>query len=105
MRKMGRGSVKKRHRGQRPVEDIADPQRRTLSTIRAFNGRKGHSPTVKELAAELGMRAQYHTERGSEFPPELRAGTGHRDAFFPHLTWRTSQTYTACKLCVYRPRA
>jgi repressor LexA len=53
--KTGRGSAKKRRRGRRPAEDITEPQRRTLSTIRAFINRKGYPPTVKELAAELGI--------------------------------------------------
>ena len=48
-------------RGRRPVEEITDPQRRTLRELRRFTNRRGFPPTIQELADILGIS-----------PPSLR---------------------------------
>ncbi len=42
-------------RGRRPVEEITDPQRRTLHELRRFINRRGFPPTIQELADILGI--------------------------------------------------
>ena len=42
-------------RGRRPVEEITDPQRRTLQELRRFTNRRGFPPTIQELADMLGI--------------------------------------------------
>jgi len=42
-------------RGRRPVQEITDPQRRTLKEIRRFLRKCGFPPTMKELADILGI--------------------------------------------------
>ena len=42
-------------RGRRPVEEITDPQRRTLRELRRFTKRRGFPPTIQELADILGI--------------------------------------------------
>ena len=42
-------------RGRRPVEEITDPQRRTLHELRRFTNRRGFPPTIQELADILGI--------------------------------------------------
>ena len=42
-------------RGRRPVEEITDPQRRTLRELRRFTNRRGFPPTIQELADILGI--------------------------------------------------
>ena len=42
-------------RGRRPVEEITDPQRRTLRELRDFTNRRGFPPTIQELADILGI--------------------------------------------------
>ena len=37
-------------RGRRPVQEITDPQRKTLKEICRFIGERGFPPTMKELA-------------------------------------------------------
>ena len=44
-----------RPRGRRPVQEITDPQRRTLKDIRRFLHQRGFPPTIKELADILGI--------------------------------------------------
>ena len=44
-----------RTRGRRPVQEITEPQRRTLKEIRLFTNRRGFPPTMKELADILGI--------------------------------------------------
>ena len=48
-------------RGRPPVEEITDPQRRTLQELRRFINRRGIPPTFQELADILGIS-----------PPSLR---------------------------------
>ena len=43
--------------GRRPVEEITDPQRRTLGELRRFIGQQGFPPTIQELADILGISA------------------------------------------------
>ena len=42
-------------RGRRPVEEITDPQRRTLRELGRFTERRGFPPTNQELADILGI--------------------------------------------------
>jgi len=42
-------------RGRRPVQEITDPQRRTLREIRLFINQRGFPPTMKELGEILGI--------------------------------------------------
>ena len=42
-------------RGRRPVQEITDPQRRTLRELRRFTNRRGFPPTIQELADILGI--------------------------------------------------
>ena len=42
-------------RGKRPVEEITDPQRRTLRELGRFTSRRGFPPTLQELADILGI--------------------------------------------------
>ena len=42
-------------RGRRPVEEITDPQRRTLRELHRFTSRQGFPPTIQELADILGI--------------------------------------------------
>ena len=42
-------------RGRRPVEEITDPQRRTVHELRRFTNRRGFPPTIQELADILGI--------------------------------------------------
>lgn len=42
-------------RGRRPIQEITDPQRRTLQEIRLFTSQRGFPPTIKELADILGI--------------------------------------------------
>ena len=42
-------------RGRRPVDEITDPQRRTLRELRRFINRRGFPPTNQELADILGI--------------------------------------------------
>ncbi len=42
-------------RGRPPVEEITDPQRRTLGELRRFIGQQGFPPTIQELADILGI--------------------------------------------------
>ena len=44
-------------RGRPPVEEITDPQRRTLGELRRFTGQQGFPPTIQELADILGISA------------------------------------------------
>ena len=44
-----------RPRGRRPVQEITDPQRRTLREIRLFINQRGFPPTNKELGEILGI--------------------------------------------------
>ena len=37
-------------RGRPPIEEITDPQRRTLRELRRFTNRRGFPPTIDELA-------------------------------------------------------
>lgn len=47
--------MSQRPRGRRPVQEITEPQRRTLKEIRLFTNRRGFPPTMKELADILGI--------------------------------------------------
>ena len=47
--------MSQRLRGRRPVQEITEPQRRTLKEIRLFTNRRGFPPTMKELAAILDI--------------------------------------------------
>jgi len=47
--------MSQRQRGRRPVQEITEPQRRTLKEIRLFTNRRGFPPTMKELADILGI--------------------------------------------------
>ena len=42
-------------RGRRPIEEITDPQRRTLGELRRFTSQRGFPPTLQELADILGI--------------------------------------------------
>ena len=42
-------------RGRRPVQEISDPQRRTLQKIRTFINQRGFPPTLIELGEMLGI--------------------------------------------------
>ncbi len=42
-------------RGRPPVEEITDPQRRTLGELRRFTRQRGFPPTIQELADILGI--------------------------------------------------
>ena len=44
-------------RGRPPVEEITDPQRRTLRELRRFISQQGFPPTIQELADILGISA------------------------------------------------
>jgi repressor LexA len=44
-------------RGRPPVEEITDPQRRTLGDLRRFIAQQGFPPTIQELADILGISA------------------------------------------------
>ena len=46
-----------RSRGRRPVEEITEPQRRTLRELGYFTSRQGFPPTLQELADALGTSA------------------------------------------------
>ena len=45
--------MSQRPRGRRPVEEITEPQLRTLIEIHLFINRRGFPPTMKELAEVL----------------------------------------------------
>jgi len=47
--------MSQRPRGRRPVQEITEPQRRTLKEIGLFTNRRGFPPTMKELADILGI--------------------------------------------------
>jgi hypothetical protein len=42
-------------RGRRPVATISEPQRRTLAKIVELTQRAGYPPTIREVAAALGV--------------------------------------------------
>ena len=42
-------------RGRRPIQEITEPQRKTMKEIRRFTERRGFPPTMKELADILGI--------------------------------------------------
>jgi len=42
-------------KGRRPIQEITEPQRRTLREIRLFTIEHGFPPTIKELANILGI--------------------------------------------------
>jgi repressor LexA len=49
------GGQRGTRRGRRPIETITDPQRRTLSAIRAFVAKRGFPPTMEEIGQLLGV--------------------------------------------------
>jgi len=46
---------RRRRQGRPPVEEITEPQQRTLEVIRALIEKNGFPPTVKELGEVLGI--------------------------------------------------
>ncbi|MFO7686978.1 MAG: MarR family transcriptional regulator [Desulfobacterales bacterium] len=47
--------MNRKPRGRHPVQEISEPQRRTLKEIRLFTNQRGFPPTMKELADILGI--------------------------------------------------
>ena len=47
--------MKQHRKGRRPIQEITEPQRRTLHEIRLFIIEHGFPPTIKELSEVLGI--------------------------------------------------
>lgn len=67
----------KNPRGRRPVQEITEPQRRTLKEIRLFTSRRGFPPTMKELAGILGIS---HASAHGQVNQLVRKGYLKREA-------------------------
>jgi len=69
--------MSQRPRGRRPVQEITEPQRRTLKEIRLFANRRGFPPTMKELADILGIS---HASAHGQVNQLVRKGYLKREA-------------------------
>lgn len=69
--------MSQRPRGRRPVQEITEPQRRTLKEIRLFTNRRGFPPTMKELADILGIS---HASAHGQVNQLVRKGYLKREA-------------------------
>lgn len=58
-------------KGRRPIQEITEPQRRTLREIRLFTIGHGFPPTIKELANVLGIS---HASAHGQFNQLVRKG-------------------------------
>ena len=64
-------------RGRPRVEEITDPQRRTLGELRRFTGQQGFPPTIQELADILGISTPSVRDQVSQL---VRKGYVKREA-------------------------
>ena len=92
-------------RGRRPVEEITDPQRRTLRALRRLTNRQGFPPTIQELADILEISSPSVRDQVKQL---IRKGYVKRESEtleFKHTTGtRHEAAQTMCAMLNQRGR-